>query len=170
MFSQIWEIFTNMGDDKWWDAYDQWWQRLNVWYWYSPIMVVIMTLSLTVIMVVAITAPPLQSQEPGRASQQTSPPLQHQLSASETRTVKSVFNLTAIWNSELLCSGTKHCRSVSQTSNYFSAEYLIQVNELNVPGSCVNPGGDSEVPDLVDSLVKVELRRLPAEHGLLHFD
>ena len=58
---------------------------------YSPIMVVFMT----VIMVVAITALPLQSQEPGRASQQTSQPLQHQLSASETRTVKSVFDLTA---------------------------------------------------------------------------
>ena len=48
---------------------------------------------MTVIMVVAITALPLQSQEPGRASQQTSQPLQ--LSASETRTVKSVFDLTA---------------------------------------------------------------------------
>ena len=58
---------------------------------YSPIMVVCMT----VIMVVAITALPLQSQETGRASQQTSQPLQHQLSASETRTVKSVFDLTA---------------------------------------------------------------------------
>merc|ERR1719495_2565544 len=33
-------------------------------------------------MVVATTALPLQSQEPGRASQQTSQPLQHQLSAS----------------------------------------------------------------------------------------
>ena len=58
---------------------------------YRPIIVVFMT----VIMVVAITALPLQSQEPGRASQQTSQPLQHQLSASETRTVKSVFDLTA---------------------------------------------------------------------------
>ena len=76
---------------------------------FSPIIVVFMT----AIMVVAITALPLQSQEPGRASQQTSQQLQHQLSASETRTVKSVFNLTAIWNSELLCSGTKHCRSVN---------------------------------------------------------
>ena len=57
-------------------------------------MVVIMTLSLTVIMVVAITALPLQSQEPGQASQQTSQPLQHQLSASDT--VKSVFDLTAL--------------------------------------------------------------------------
>ena len=59
---------------------------------YRPIIVVFMT----VIMVVAITALPLQSQEPGRASQQTSQPLQHQLSASETRTVKSVFDLTAL--------------------------------------------------------------------------
>ena len=59
---------------------------------YSPIIVVFMT----VIMVVAITALPLQSQEPGRASQQTSQPLQHQLSASETRTVKSVFDHTAL--------------------------------------------------------------------------
>ena len=58
---------------------------------YSPIMVVFMT----VIMVVGITALPLQSQEPGRASQQTSQPLQHQLSASETRTVKSLFDHTA---------------------------------------------------------------------------
>ena len=57
---------------------------------YSPIMVVFMT----IIMVVAITALPLQSQEPGRASQQTSQPLQ--LSASETRTVKSVFDHTAL--------------------------------------------------------------------------
>ena len=133
---------------------------------YSPIIVVFMT----VIMVVAITALPLQRQETGRASQQTSQPLQHQLSASETRTVKSVFDLTAPWNSELLCSGTKHCGSVNQISNYFNAEYLIQVNELNVVGFFVNNGGDPEVPDLVDSLVKVELRRLPAEHGLLHFD
>ena len=127
---------------------------------YSPIMVVFMT----VIMVVGITALPLQSQEPGRASQQTSQPLQHQLSASETRTVKSVFDLRALWNSEWLRSGTKHCRSVNQISNYFNAEYLIQVNELNVVGFCVNRGEDSEVPDLVDSLVKVELGRLPAEH------
>ena len=51
---------------------------------------------MTVIMVLAITALPLQSQEPGRASQQTSQPLQHQLSASETCTVKSVFDLTAL--------------------------------------------------------------------------
>ena len=127
---------------------------------YSPIMVVFMT----VIMVVAITALPLQSQEPGRASQQTSQPLQHQLSASETRKVKAVFDLTALWNSELLCSGTKHCRSVNLISNYFNAEYLIQVNEFNVVGCCVNNGSDSEVPDLVDSLVKVELWRLPAEY------
>ena len=75
---------------------------------YSPIIVVFMT----AIMVVATTALPLQSQEPGRASQQTSQPLQHQLSASETRRVKSVFDLRALLNSELLRSGTKHCRSV----------------------------------------------------------
>ena len=59
-------------------------------------MILLAYLKLTVIMIVAITVLPLQIQEPGRASQQTSQPLQHQLSASETRTVKSVFNLTAI--------------------------------------------------------------------------
>ena len=59
---------------------------------YSPIIVVFMT----AIMVVATTALPLQSQEPGQASQQTSQPLQHQLSASETHKVKGVFYLTAI--------------------------------------------------------------------------
>ena len=55
-----------------------------------------MVVFMTVIMLVAITALPLQSQEPGQASQQTSQPLQHQLSASETHKVKGVFYLTAI--------------------------------------------------------------------------
>ena len=53
--------------------------------------------------------------------------------------------------------------AVNYISNYFNAEYLIQVNELNVVGFCVNFGDDPKVPDLVDSLVKIELRRLPAE-------
>ena len=59
--------------------------------------------------------------------------------------------------------------AVNYISNHFSAEYLIHVNELNVVGFFVNSGGDSEVPDLVDSLVKVELGRLPAEYEKLHF-
>ena len=38
------------------------------------------------------------------------------------------------------------------------------MNELGVPGLLANRGGDPEVPDLVDSLVEVKLRRLPTEN------
>ena len=38
------------------------------------------------------------------------------------------------------------------------------MNELGVPGLLANRGGDPEVPSLVDSLVKMELGRLPTEN------
>ena len=105
-YSQIWELFTNMVDDKWWDDNDQWWQRSgDEWYW------------------IQTNYSSIHDSNNGRSDYGPSSPKPRAwsgLSANLTATSASTFCIwdthskECIWSYStlkqwLLCSGSKHC-------------------------------------------------------------